>query len=103
MPAKDTYIQTSNGEYSDYCVGELYYVLKDFCFIEQLEMFLLLEGMPDEGIEWGKDKTSFRFNAYGALAEGKDYFNWLVKREYLKVIPVEEYHTGSYGNFEMNL
>lgn len=110
MPKVNTYFYTAKGEYSDYGVSSHYKVLKDFNFIEQVKTWLLLEGTPSEDIlETATDKLgnvkTFRFrNDYGAKGESYEckYFKFLEESGYIEELLFEEYHTGSYGDFEIS-
>jgi hypothetical protein len=100
MPKKGEYFITSEGEYSDYCVGNFYKSIEEFSFIEKVKDFLIITPHTIEDIEY--IKNGFRFPKYGnnrGLEE--KFFQFLVETEVIKLIQYEEYHTGSYGDFEI--
>ena len=101
MPKANTYIHTSEGEYSDYCLGGFYLVNHDFCFVEQLKIWVVLENVDISNIEFGEEVKSFRFKEYSGEELQETYFSFLVKSQLITPIEVTECHTGSYGTFEM--
>lgn len=98
MPKQGEYFITSEGEYSDYCVGPLYQSLEEFSFTEKVKQFLIITPHTIEDIEY--NENGFRFPKYGnndGLEE--KFFHFLVETDVIKPIKYEEYHTGSYGDF----
>lgn len=110
MPKANTYFHTSRGEYSDYRIGEHYKVLKNFNFVEQCKVWIIMENIDankvifKKDISWGnKIKSAFRFiNDFNDndLNE-KIFFEWLIKMKFIIRLEFEEYHTGSYDDFEL--
>lgn len=108
---KGEYFHTSHGEYSDYGIGRHYLVLEDFSFIEQMETMIVLKGYntADQDLEWLYDiyqqKNGYRFKtSWGddqQITE-ESFFKFLTENQLIKQLDFQEFHTGSYGDFEMH-
>lgn len=85
---KGDYLQTSKGEYSDYCVGPVYIVLEDF-------------DLKFEVKQVKKDLNPKRVNPH----EGRDVYDYdqvyekLIERLPLEEVAFTEVWLGSYGEF----
>lgn len=100
MPKQGEYFYTSSEEYSDYCVGDLYYSLEEFSFVEKVKEFLVITPHTIEDIEYFAN--GFRFKKYGNNRSLEEkFFKFLQDTEIIKYLDTTEYHTGSYGTFEL--
>ena len=103
MPKANTYFHTSQGEYSDYGIGQHYKVLMDFNFVEQCKHWILLKNIDADKVGFNENNTSFRFIKDWDDSDLKEraYFEYLIELGYIEELEFEEYHTGSYGGFEL--
>lgn len=100
MPKQGEYFITSEEEYSDYSVGDLYLSLEEFSFTEKIKQFLVIAPHTIEDIEYFAN--GFRFKKYGNNRDIEEkFFQFLVETDVINPIKYEEYHTGSYGDFEL--
>lgn len=100
MPKQGEYFIISEEEYSDYCVVDLYLSLEGFSFTEKIKQFLVTTPHTIEDIEYFAN--GFRFKKYGNNRDiEQKFFKFLIETEVIKFLPYKEYHTGSYGNFEL--
>jgi hypothetical protein len=99
------YFHTSHEEYSDYGIGQHYQVLKPLCFVETVREWIILDGIDSSSIEI--EKNSFRFDSSNYFTEDSSaptetkFFEYLVNMGYLELLEFKEFHTGSYGSFDL--
>ncbi|WMM35552.1 hypothetical protein [Vibrio phage PJN101] len=98
------YIMTSEGEYSDYCVGGMYKVLNDFNIRETLKMWPVMD--TDVNLVFNGDgsinkyESKFGPDSYGWDFESR-FFSFLADHGFLESIDYEEVHIGDYGDINI--
>ncbi len=100
------HILTSEGEYSDYCVGGFYKVLHPFNIREVLRMWpVLVKGVS---LVFNEDGSINTYNS--SFGEGSDgpihyfessFFAYLADHGFVEHIKHDELHLGDYGDITL--
>jgi hypothetical protein len=114
------YLVWTEGEYSDYQWNAFFRVLKDFDFVELIEEWARHIGISFDTIkrfteEWGEPRVLKNYSLFVIysknmydIQDGKYndtimFFPYLLREGYVKEIKTQEYHTSSYGDFELTV